>query len=340
MRVIAVVLLILAIAGLSFSVGVGSCQNITSSAGNPYTLTTDLTGAPIGFPFFQFTCIYVNSSNVILDCAGHKITNDGTAGATGIVLIGSITNVTVKNCNISGYSTDLGISSDYSVVQNSSFNNDTSGSCIELGSSNSNISNNSFASCTYGGVGVSGNSNRINNNVGDGIVLTGSSSFNVIYNNFFNNSGYYYEGIYAAHSSNSNIIYNNTVNNNIGIELDDTSTNNTIYNNTADYIGITLTDFCNNNSIYNNTVRFGNGIKISSSNYTIIHDNIISNNTVSGITLYPTSVMNNIYNNTVMDNNFTDISVGTYSPSDCQNTIVNNTGSGAGRSITITNPFH
>jgi hypothetical protein len=43
-------------------------------------------------------CLEIAASNIVLDCNGYRITGTGTADTYGILLNGSLTNVTVKNC--------------------------------------------------------------------------------------------------------------------------------------------------------------------------------------------------------------------------------------------------
>jgi parallel beta-helix repeat protein len=74
-----------------------------------YSLNQSYSGAtnPASEIYFgALACIKIGSSDVVLDCNGYNITNDGTPDTTmGIVLNGSLANVTVKNCpNVSSYS--------------------------------------------------------------------------------------------------------------------------------------------------------------------------------------------------------------------------------------------
>ena len=80
---------------LASAVTISACgQNITAS-GN-YLLNQSITSTA--------TCLTVNSSNILIDCAGNAITY-GTAGgnsAFGIYALGATgqTNLTIKNCII------------------------------------------------------------------------------------------------------------------------------------------------------------------------------------------------------------------------------------------------
>jgi len=80
---------------------VPNCPIVSSD----YTMAYDFSGAPnnaseIGAG--TMACVKINGSNLVFDCAGHSITNNGTG--VGILLNGSNVNVTVKNCNVYNYS--------------------------------------------------------------------------------------------------------------------------------------------------------------------------------------------------------------------------------------------
>ena len=79
-----------------------NCLLITASG--TYAMANNFTGAPnnaseISSP--SNACVKIASSNVVFDCQGYNITNNGTTGTTyGILLNGSLTNVTVRNCPV------------------------------------------------------------------------------------------------------------------------------------------------------------------------------------------------------------------------------------------------
>ncbi|RLG55316.1 MAG: hypothetical protein DRN88_05815 [Candidatus Hydrothermarchaeota archaeon] len=133
-------------------------------------------------------------------------------------------------------------------------------------------------------------------------VELGFSSHNIIKNNIYSNN---YDGIELGDSSNNNTIYNNNAsNNNRGIHLS-SSSNNTITNNTANSnveYGIVLRWFSSNNTIYNNTASNNDyGIYLWYSSDNTIYNNNASNNRY-GISLDDSS-NNNIYlNNFNTDN--------------------------------------
>ncbi|MFH0737549.1 MAG: right-handed parallel beta-helix repeat-containing protein [Candidatus Micrarchaeota archaeon] len=114
-----VFLSMLLFAGLAYCApaiqNVTSCINITGSG--EYRLISDLAGAPNpGSPFFDWACIMISTSNVILDCQGHSLTGTGFgAGVNAYEGLGPLRGIMVKNCHITGY--DYGIG--FEMVNNS-----------------------------------------------------------------------------------------------------------------------------------------------------------------------------------------------------------------------------
>ena len=89
----------------SFADDISTCSGAVLSSPGTYTLTSDLSGAAntVSLPPGGTACIDVTSSDVVVDCQGHTITNDGT-GTYGVAVEDSLNNVTVQNCgDISGY---------------------------------------------------------------------------------------------------------------------------------------------------------------------------------------------------------------------------------------------
>lgn len=118
----------------------GVCPTPITSAGT-YTLTGDLSGAPSdASPIVGTTCVKIASSNVILDCDGYSITNNGTGGLThGIVSNGTFTNVTVRNCpDISDYTRGLYYyqTSNSYILNSSAYDNAYNGFVIDRFSNN------------------------------------------------------------------------------------------------------------------------------------------------------------------------------------------------------------
>ncbi len=102
-----------------------NCPHISSSG--TYQMNLSYNGSPNTIPFTLNTaCILIGASNVIFDCDGYNITNNGTAFSLGIAAL-DVTNVTIKNCpSISQHS--VGIRLDNvtgAVVTNSTVHNST-----------------------------------------------------------------------------------------------------------------------------------------------------------------------------------------------------------------------
>jgi len=123
-----------------------------------------------------FACVKIASSDVVFDCNGYSITNDGTADPTmGVVLNGSIDNVTLQNCpSISGYSFGFyNMDSDDSTVSSVTVSNSSNSDFVINQSSNFNMLSShaagggiaaslpttySVASASYGYSAISGTS--------------------------------------------------------------------------------------------------------------------------------------------------------------------------------------
>lgn len=131
------------------------CGNITE-AGN-YTMNKSLSGAnvTVGMTDNSPICLYLTSSNVVLDCNNSYIRNTTFVGY-GIYAKGTsgtpLENVTIKNCNITLDSTNgLGLRltrTSYSIIDNNTFNNNNIGIEIYLYSSYNNLSGNTINSAT------------------------------------------------------------------------------------------------------------------------------------------------------------------------------------------------
>jgi len=232
--------------------------------------------------------------NTTLNCLGYNIDTNNRTDAYGVYLDGSsISNNTIKNCNITGFffGINLQLSSNNTLINNT-FKNNTCGIILYL-SSNNTLINNTFNNNSYGIDITVGSNNTVSNNTANnntyGIYLD-SSTNNAISSNTANNNWY---GIYLDPSPNSNIIGG-------GIYLQ-YSPNNTIVSNTAnDNIvgGGILIYFSPNNTIVNNTITNNKaGIFIESSPNSALTNNTANNN---GLGFYIDSSPNNtIVNNTI-----------------------------------------
>ena len=141
------------------------CPVVTSSGIT--TMSANYAGAPnSASPLANFACVKIAASNVIFDCAGHSITNNGISGTTyGILINGSLKNVTVRNCpSISGYT--------YGVYV--------------YKSNNSNITNTTASSSLSSAIFINGGSSASVNCRGRPIVGTNATGTYGIYSSQFN----------------------------------------------------------------------------------------------------------------------------------------------------------
>ena len=247
MRFLNVVALLLVLAGIGFSVStVSGCMNI--SAPGVYQLNQSISGANISYTY-GMSCIEVFSPNVVLDCRGFNVTNDGTSDAEGIYIdeldAGYLSNITIEHCNVSSYG--WGIS-------------------------------NAFSLSTATGINIINNS--VTNN-GDGIFITNDRNGFLNGNNAYNNSD---EGLYLREPYND-IVANNTLTDNSGYDFfQDVWTGsdcvNTIQNNTGS--GDLPILWANSNVVEANTVFSevflcnANGAKFT--NVTIQSSDSVTNN--------------------------------------------------------------
>ncbi|MEM4707745.1 MAG: right-handed parallel beta-helix repeat-containing protein, partial [Candidatus Anstonellales archaeon] len=285
--------------------GAENCPVITSPGA--YIQTQNYVGAPNNAsPLSGVACVKIAASNVLYDCNGYNITNNGTSGDTyGVLLNGSLLNVTIKNCpSISNYTYGVYVyASNETVILNVTAHNNTQDG-IHLRLSSKSIIANSTA---Y-------------NNSWVGFYLSESEN-NTIYNNIaYNNPN---GGFRIAENSHGNSVFNNTAyKNDNGFWLFTNSTNNFVYNNTAHsnansgfYVYSSFNNI-SNNTAYNNSLWgfhiispynkiFGNAaynntyygfVLSSSANDTLIFDNVANNNSDDGFWI--SSSNNIIFNNT------------------------------------------
>ncbi len=286
-----------------------NCPIISTSG--TYTQPMNYIGAPNpANPQSNTTCVKIITSNVVFDCNGFNITNNGTSpypdNALGVQLNGSLTNVTVKNCRISGYSAGIYVynSSGNQLINNTEFNN-SEGVHISLSYSD-NVSLNT----------------AYNNSAG--IDINGSSQFILVRDSrAYNNSQ---AGFYLTGTSINQFVNNTAYNNTHGFQLSDTVSclfeNNTALTNTVNgfhLIGSSYNNFTTNNATGNlndgfymiassNSSRFignnasnnhMNGFESSASYETYI-GNIANNNTFNGFAIFANS--SNLSDNTASNN--------------------------------------
>lgn len=148
---------------------IAACSEL-STTGATYTLTSDILDSSTSY------CMNISANNVTLDCQGNTIDGDGAA-VYGIYINKSsatMTNITIKNCIITGW--------------------DTANVYLENASGNTltNMTSSSGDNGIYLYYSDSNNISgiKIENNTDYGIYLSnaGQSGPNLIYNNLFNNT--------------------------------------------------------------------------------------------------------------------------------------------------------
>jgi len=152
------------------------------------------------------SCFDVNSSNVVIDCAGFTINYSNSANGYGINVSSGADNITIKNCVLKEY--DAQLSARYAIYFSSV--------------ANSTIINNTIFTLGASSMGIyldtSSNNTIINNLINTsgsaaaGIyLLRNSDNANFIANNIINTSGSAAAGIEFANAARSNILINNTI---------------------------------------------------------------------------------------------------------------------------------
>ncbi len=306
---------------------VSKCPIITSSG--VYNQTNNYIGAPNSASTLTgFTCVKIAASNVTYNCNGFNITNNATAGTTyGILLNGSLTNVTIKNCpGISNYSAGIYIYlSNNNVITNSTAYNNTQYGFFLTSSSSNNITNSTaFNNTNYGFYISSGSNNTITNstaynNPSSGISVS-SSSNNTFTNKFIYNNPY---GFVISSSSNNTFTNNSVYSNPTDFYITSTSnnnfTNNSAYNSTQN--GFLLSSGSNNNILTGNSAysNANYGFFLSSSSNNTLTNNSAYNNSYYGFYIFNSS-NNTITNSTAYNNTLS----GFYHSNSSNNSIVNN----------------
>ncbi|MFA5382861.1 MAG: NosD domain-containing protein, partial [Candidatus Micrarchaeia archaeon] len=246
-------------------------------------------------PSFDFgfiaSAIYINSSDIILNCNGAKIIGNGPSSSLyyGIYNNG-FDNVSILNCEITNYSTN-----------------------IQIKDAVSNVIGNNILYKRDGINLINSESSFIFNNTiwfaNEGITLTNSSN-NIISQNYLNGTGTFsassYYGISVMWDSHYNIIDNNTVRYCWeGIRLVNIISNTNVTNNNLDYNwmhSLILSPSVNNILIENNTANNAEyfGMQIQCVNCTV------RNNVANNISRYNGFIIvsseNSIFENITADN--------------------------------------
>ena len=244
-----------------------------------YTFTGNITGGLDG--------IIVERSNIIID--GNGYTLQSTGGGAGF-RADSMSNVTIKNTNIKGFSNGVYFlySSNCSLLGNYITANTYIGIYLNQASNNIIFGNEITAIITYDGIWLSDSSNnsvcqnKLTNNR-FGIQIYGSSNNTITGNEITDNTG----GIWLRGTSSNRIVRNNiTANHQYGIYLSGSLGNIICRNNiTANEYGIQLGDVFAGSADYNSISEdniIANDVAIAifvSSNNRFHHNNFIDNNT-------------------------------------------------------------
>ena len=322
---------------------------------NQSIINRSLSGTPA-------SCIWITSSDVVFDGAGHVIDGNDSGTTYGIWVSSPnpaviLRNVTVKDAKVTDWYKGIY----YRKVENGSIVNcnasSNTGDGIYLEASSGNTLSNNIVTWNARGIefyssnDITITNNTANNN-GEGIfgggynltIVNNTASFNsgsggislwhfynsVITSNRANHNNHY--GIYISSSNKLTITDNIATSNTLsGIYLSDTNES-TLINNTisANKNGIE-TYLSSNITIDKNIVTSNyNGIYFKSSNNNTVTNNTASSNTQGGIYLYNSSG-NTISNNTVSSNSngimLMSLSNG--------NTLINNTATSNGEGIYI-----
>lgn len=293
-----------------------TCPVITNPG--TYQLSTNIVGSPNDASEIRMSghaCVKIASSNVIFDCNGYNITNDGTLGYTfGIAVNGSATsNVTIRNCSkVAQYYGGIQLHNAVGVrvVNVTAFNN-TGGFGVELGK-NSNLTNCTSLNTTGGyGFYVDSSPNttifasRAYRSLGgySGFSLLNSSNSTLMNNTADSNSA---DGFYISLSNNTRILYSRSVSNSdAGVEVHFAFNTTLGFNNMSDNSGegISLEDSVLA-AVYNSTV-------VSNTNYGLYVSEVgrlnFTSNNVSGNSGYAVSLSelnhSNITGNAVSGSN-------------------------------------
>ncbi|MBD3209964.1 hypothetical protein GF318_01130, partial [Candidatus Micrarchaeota archaeon] len=272
-----------------------NCPIIATSGS--HVQTRNFTGAPNavgGIPQVNRACVVIASSDVVFDCNGYNITNNGTADAAGIIINGSssvnYTNVTIRNCPlISDYGVGIeAFRTDNGTVMDSEVHNSTLADFIVYASSNITLRNNL------------GRDTNTSFEVLDSIntVLDNNTAYNVSDYGFFVNRSNYstfngnemdtsaFLGFVFQHSHDS--VVDNSSSHNVSLDgfvFTNSSRNNltnlTAYNNSGD--GIDLADSADARIVDCATYDNNGGIHATTnSDNLVLTDNYLYNNTFDG----------------------------------------------------------
>jgi len=243
------------IAALVLLMAGGAATPITSctaiSSPGEYVLTRSIIDS-------QSNCIYITSSDVVLDGAGYTIDGRDKSNINGVYVYNSTTklsNITVKNLKVTDWDHGIYFSNTQDgSIANNTVNSNYIGIRLKSSSYNTLIDNNLSSNSAGILLDFSSNNNLINNTASsngyyDGVSLWYSNYNTLINNNASSNS---WVGISLSYSS-GNTLTNNTANSNIrtGIYLYSSNNDKIYFNN---FINNTINvHFYNSTNIWNST---------------------------------------------------------------------------------------
>lgn len=311
-----------------------SCSNITVSG-------THEMNASINYYNDTELCFNINASDVVFDCAGYHI--DGEYNANYVdtftaINIDNVTNVTVKNCEITDFTYGIYYDdgSDDGYVFNNSIHlvdsNYTVAGIVSDTADNVLIDSNTVRDIgdgEVGSVGISvsgGTENNVTNNIiydisGSGIYVEGSR--HIIEDNYINDtqSGDIFAAIRLDNCDDGVISSNELIGtsgcdncNNYGIMLDASSNNNIteniIRNPTDNFVYLHSSSIGNriNNQLFNLT-QLGAGVRLASAcENNILYNLTIHNSYLDGIEFNDGSNNNNVTDVEIKYNNWSGVS--------------------------------
>lgn len=165
-------------------------------------------------------CFIINNDDIVLDCDGFNITGDGVGDDQGFYYNGVFDNVTIKNCEISGFDDGVYIRGDDYLIYNNFFYDIENYAILPYDADRWNISNNNFT------------------DIG-GYTLNMGLTFR---DSFFNNN-YLYDG------AGSCVIQN----------TDASSQRNVFDSNTFENNSCAINDFCTDCNYTNNVITYTGG---------------------------------------------------------------------------------
>lgn len=221
------------------------CQSISKSGAYVLGQSVSSTTGP---------CISIYASNVLLDCQGNAITGMGSAGSANAIHVRQqISNVTVQNCEVSGFLKGIAVdvlASNIIVRKNNVHNNNREGIFVEnsaaldtiparnlqtttIADNEANLNETGIYIYDSGKVIVSGN--KANNNKGSGIAVALSKNITITSNTANSNET---NGIFITKLQNVNqegiFLSNNTACNNAQYDMRCDSSTSGIQTNKAD----------------------------------------------------------------------------------------------------------